>query len=184
MLVGYCRVSSVGQNLNSQIDQLKAAGVTEDHLFTEKRSGADKARPILAECLRHVRKGDTLVVTRLDRLARSVAHLCEIRDQLEKRGVELKILALNLDTSTAAGKLTFGLLASVAEFELSIRAERQADGIKAAQERGVQFGRKAKLTDEQVEELRQRHAEGEPVAGLAKEYGVSRNTIYTAIRAS
>ena len=178
--VGYLRVSSVGQSLESQRDRLEEAGA--DTLFEEKKSGADTKRPKLAECLRYVRKGDVLMVTKLDRLARSVSHLCSIREELEEKGVELQVLDLGLDTSTATGKLMFTLLGAIAEFELTLRSERQQDGIKAAQKRGVKFGRRAKLTDDQVQEIREKRASGILIKDLMKEYGLSKSSVYEYLK--
>ncbi len=137
-LVGYVRVSSVGQSLEVQLDELKHC----DKIYQEKKSGASGKRPRLEACLEYIREGDTLVVTRLDRLARSTLHLCQIAADLERKQVNLQVLDQNINTTDATGRLLFNRLGAIAQFETEIRAERQMDGIQKAQERGVHFGRK------------------------------------------
>jgi DNA invertase Pin-like site-specific DNA recombinase len=155
-LVGYARVSSVGQRLDAQLDKLKHC----DKIFQEKKSGASGRRPRLQACLEYVREGDTLVVTRLDRLARSTLHLCQIAAELARKQVNLQVLDQHIDTSDATGRLLFHMLGAIAQFETEIRAERQMDGIRKAKERGVRFGRKKSLTADQVGKLRQRRQQG------------------------
>ncbi len=135
-LVGYARVSSVGQSLDVQLDKLKHC----KKIFQEKKSAAGGRRPQLENCLEYVREDDTLVITRLDRLARSTLHLCQIADDLKRKGVELQVLDQNINTSDATGRLLFNMLGAIAQFETEIRAERQLDGIKKAKEKGVKFG--------------------------------------------
>src|SRR6266478_9342161 len=155
-LVGYARVSSVGQSLAVQLEKL-----TRCHkLFQEKKSRAADKRPQLEACLDYVREGDTLVVTRLDRLARSTLHLCQIAAELERKGVHLQVLDQHIDTGDATGRLLFNMLGAIAQFETELRAERQMDGIRKAKERGVPFGRKKKLTAEQIRALQRRRAQG------------------------
>ena len=140
-LIGYARVSSVGQTLDVQLDKLKHC----DKVFQEKKSGASSKRPRLKACLEYVREGDTLVVTRLDRLARSTLHLCQIAAELERKKVGLQVLDQNIDTTDATGRLLFNMLGAIAQFETEIRAERQMDGIRKAKERGVKFGKKKEV---------------------------------------
>src|SRR5213080_1858042 len=147
--VGYARVSSVGQSLEVQLDKLKHC----DKIYQEKKSGASSKRPRLKACLEYIREGDTLVVTRLDRLARSTLHLCQIAADLERKQVNLQVLDQNINTNDATGRLLFNMLGAVAQFETEIRAERQMDGIQKARERGVHFGRKKHLTVQQIAEL-------------------------------
>ena len=173
-LVGYARVSSVGQSLDVQLDKLNHC----DKIYQEKKSGASDKRPQLGACLEYVREGDSLVVTRLDRLARSTLHLCQIADGLKRKGVNLQVLDQNIDTSDATGRLLFNMLGAIAQFETEIRAERQMDGIQKAKERGVRFGRQRSLTEEQVAELRKRREEGELIKTLMQDYGISKATIY------
>ena len=131
-LVGYARVSSVGQTLDVQLAKLKHC----DKLFQEKVSGSSDKRPQLAACLEYIREGDTLVVTRLDRLARSTLHLCQIATELERKQVQLQVLDQHIDTGDATGRLLFNMLGAIAQFETEIRAERQRDGIYKAREHG------------------------------------------------
>lgn len=175
-IVGYARVSSVGQSLDVQREKL----IHCDKIFEEKKSGTTGAehRPALRECLRYVREGDKLVVSRLDRIARSCYHLTQIAEELRQKGVELVVLDQNIDTSTSTGKLLFNLLSSIAEFESELRKERQTDGIILAQKRGVKFGAKPKLTDTQVEEMRLKRASGVLIRDLMKDYGISKASVY------
>lgn len=173
-LVGYARVSSVGQSLDVQQDKLKHC----DKIYEEKKSGASGRRPRLEACLEYVREGDTLVVTRLDRLARSTLHLCQIAEELRRKGVALQVLDQNIDTNDATGRLLFNMLGAIAQFETEIRAERQIDGIQKAKERGVRFGRNRSLTPAQVAELQQRRAQGERIKTLMKDYRISKATVY------
>jgi DNA invertase Pin-like site-specific DNA recombinase len=172
--VGYARVSSVGQSLDVQLDKLKGC----DKIYQEKKSGAAGRRPQLEVCLEYVREGDTLVVTRLDRLARSTLHLCQIADELKRKEVDLQVLDQNINTGDATGRLLFNMLGAIAQFETEIRAERQMDGIQKAKERGVRFGPDKKLTPQQVAELQARRKQGELIKTLMKEYSISKATVY------
>jgi len=172
--IGYARVSTAGQNLEVQLDKLRGC----NRVFEEKASGTSHNRPVLQECLRYLREGDSLVITKLDRLARSTLHLTQIAHELEGRGVDLKVLDQAIDTSTPTGKLLFNVLASISEFETAIRGERQAEGIKKALSKGVKFGAKAKLTKEQVNELRRRRENGEKVRELMSDFEISKATLY------
>jgi DNA invertase Pin-like site-specific DNA recombinase len=179
--IGYARVSSTGQSLEIQLSKLTAYGCTEPdgQIFQEKKSGTNtNNRPQLQECLRHVRKGDTLVITKLDRLARSTLDLTQIAEDLKTRGVELVVIDQNIDTSTPTGKLLFNMLASIAEFENDIRRERQSDGIAKAKDHGVKFGAKAKLSDQQLSEMKLKRANGVLVKDIMSEYGLSKASVY------
>jgi DNA invertase Pin-like site-specific DNA recombinase len=136
-LVGYARVRSVRQSLEVQLDKLRPW----DKIFQEKKSGASDAPPALHACLEYVREGDTLVVTRLDRLARSILHLCQVATDLARKQVPLQVLDQHIDASDATRRLVFHRLGAIAQFETEIHAERQMDGIRNARERGVDFGR-------------------------------------------
>jgi DNA invertase Pin-like site-specific DNA recombinase len=173
-LVGYARVSSVGQSLDVQLDKLRRC----DKIFQEKKSGVSTKRPRLTACLEYVREGDSLVVTRLDRLARSTLHLCQIAHELERKGVNLQVLDQNINTGDATGRLLFNMLGAIGQFETEIRSERQMDGIQKAKERGVHFGRKKKLTPEQISELRQRRKQGTLIKILMHDYGISKVSVY------
>ena len=181
MLVGYARVSSTGQELDSQIKSLNTAGV--EKIFTEKKSGKSaNERQELQNALEFVREGDTLHVTRLDRLARSVNDLHNILEQLKQKGVAFNTTEQDLDTSSPTGRLMVGLLALIAEFETDLRAERQADGIKAAKERGVHFGRVRKMTNEQVKEAIELQNEGWTGQKIAEYFEVGRSTLLREIK--
>jgi DNA invertase Pin-like site-specific DNA recombinase len=173
-VVGYARVSSVGQSLDVQRDKLKHC----DKLYEEKRSGTTNARPQLKACLEYVREGDALVITRLDRLARSTLDLCDIAQQLERKNVQLQVLDQNINTSDATGRLLFNMLAAIGQFETEIRAERQMDGIAKAKERGVAFGRKRTITKEQIVELQERRQQGVLIRTLMKDYSLSKASVY------
>ncbi len=173
-VVGYARVSSVGQSLDVQLDKLKHC----DKLFQEKRTGTSNQRTRLKACLEYVREGDTLVVTRLDRLARSTLHLCQLADQLEKKQVKLQVIDQNIHTGDATGRLLFNMLGAIAQFETEIRAERQMDGIQNAKARGIRLGRKKDLTERECLELRQKRAQGSLIKTLMKEYKLSKASVY------
>ena len=173
-LVGYARVSSVGQSLDVQLDKLKHC----DKIFQEKTSGVSTSRSRLKACLEYVREGDTLVVTRLDRLARSTLHLCQIANELERKNVHLQVLSQNINTGDATGRLLFNVLGAIAQFETEIRAERQMDGIQKAKQRGVNFGRKKKLNQQQQDELRERREQGERIKILMQDYKLSKASVY------
>jgi DNA invertase Pin-like site-specific DNA recombinase len=173
-LVGYARVSSVGQTLAVQLDKLQQC----DKLFQEKVSGVTDKRPQLQACLEYVRQGDTLVVTKLDRLARSTLHLCQIAEELERKQVALQVLDQNIDTNSATGRLLFNMLGAIAQFETEIRAERQQEGIHKAKERGVKFGKQKKLNHEQVAELQRLRRQGALIKTLMQDYGISKTSVY------
>lgn len=172
--IGYARVSSVGQSLDVQRDKLAGC----DKLFEEKRSGMSDARPRLKACLEYVREGDSLVVTRLDRLARSTLHLCQLAEELRRKAVDLVVLDQNINTSDATGRLLFNMLGAIGQFETEIRAERQMDGIAKAKQRGVRFGRQRRLTPDQVVHLKTQRAKGVLIKDLMKDLGLSKATIY------
>lgn len=174
--VGYQRVSTVDQNTDRQLD-----GVELDKLFIDKASGKDTKRPQLAACLDYVREGDTLVVHSMDRLARNLEDLRRLVRELTGRGVKIEFINENLTFAgddSPMNTLLLSMLGAVAEFERSMILERQREGIALAKAAGKYKGRKASLTDEQARELRARLAAGEAVTALAKEFGVSRQTVY------
>lgn len=184
-IVGYARVSTDDQNLARQVDQLKAAGAFA--VYTEKISGSTRNRPQLEEVLRYLRRGDQLIVTSMDRLARSLVDLHAIVDDLVSRGVSVKFLREGQVYSGQAdpiAKLMLGVMGSVAEFERAIIRERQAEGIAKAKKRGVYKGRARALTDEQVDEARRRVAEGVAKAKVARDLGIGRTTLYEYLNES
>jgi DNA invertase Pin-like site-specific DNA recombinase len=163
--VGYARVSSLGQDLAVQLEKLKGC----DKVFKEKRSGVDAGRPELKACLEYLREGDTLLVTKLDRLARSTSDLYRMVSELTERGVTFKVADdPSIDTGTRTGKLIMGILALIAEFENDIRRERQQDGINKAKAEGVRFGPKPLLTLEVVQKIKELRSDGATVAELMR----------------
>ncbi len=174
--VGYARVSTIGQSLEIQLSKLKEFGC--DEIFKDKHSGTTADRPNLKQCRKYVRKGDSLVITKLDRLARSTYHLTQIAEELKEKGVDLIVLDQNIDTSTPTGKLLFNMLASIAEFETEIRKERQMEGIAKAKEKGVRFGRKSKLINGQIEEMRRERDRGIKISELMSKYSLSKASVY------
>jgi DNA invertase Pin-like site-specific DNA recombinase len=176
MKVGYARVSSTGQSLEVQLDKLQQYGC--DKIYQEKKSGTSIGRPALKKCLDYVREGDVLVITKLDRLAHSTLDLHQIIDGLNKKQVGFKVLDQSIDTTTKEGKLMFSILASIAEFETELRKERQMEGIAKAKSKGIQFGRRAKLTDDQVVEMRQKRKDGFLIKELMAEYELSKASVY------
>ncbi len=173
-LIGYARVSSVGQSLQVQLDRLKHCR----KIFQEKKSATGGKRLQLTACLEYVREGDTLVVTRLDRLARSTLHLCQIADELRRKEVELQVIDQNINTADATGRLLFNMLGAINQFETEIRAERQLDGISKAKEKGVKFGAQKKLTDGQIKEMNEKRKTGVLIKNLMQEYRLSKASVY------
>lgn len=178
--IGYGRVSSRSQSLDIQIDALTHAGVKNEHMYLEKVSGRKREGRVALEDLlcRGVRKGDTLVCTRLDRLARSTRDLLQIAETLDAKGVNLKVLEQPIDTTTAAGQLFFTILGSFGEFEASIRAERQREGIDAALAKGNDSpfkGRPPSIDAVTVSKLRN---EGHTPTAIAEKLGIARSSVY------
>lgn len=174
--IGYIRVSSTDQNTERQLD-----GLTLDRTFTDKVSGKSTDRPQLQEMLRFVREEDHLFVHSMDRLARNLIDLRQMVQELTKRGVRITFVKEGLTFNgedAAMSVLLLSVMGAVAEFERAIIKERQAEGIRIARQKGVYKGRKAALTDEQIEEVRQKVAAGIPKAKIAREYKCSRETIY------
>ena len=179
--IGYARVSSVGQSLEVQIEQLKQFGC--DKIFTEKRTGTTTDnRTQLKAAMDYVREGDSFVITRIDRLARSVVDLANIVDQLEKLGVAFVITEQSIDTNTPAGKALLQMLGVFAEFENTIRAERIKSGVAKAQARGVKFGRPTLITDEIKNIVLQLRTNKVTLNSIESQTGLSRSTLYKIIR--
>ena len=174
--VGYARVSTIGQKLDVQLSKLSEYGC--DEIFQDKHTGTTADRPALKECRTYIRKGDNLIITKLDRLARSTYHLTQIAEELKQKGAELVVLDQNIDTSTPTGKLMFNILATIAEFETEIRKERQMEGIAKAKEKGVRFGRKAKLSDADVGRLQAERESGVKISDLMAKYSLSKASVY------
>lgn len=173
-VIGYARVSSVGQSLDIQLDRLSEC----ERVFREKRSGTTDKRPELKKCLDYLREGDTLVITKLDRLARSTLHLCQIVDRLQRKEVELQVLDQHIDTTTSTGRLMLNLLSVIAQFETEIRSERQMEGIEKAKMRGVRFGPRKRLNSVDVKEMKKKREDGVLIRDLMDEYGLSKVSVY------
>ncbi len=176
-LVGYARTSTADQKagLEAQLRDLQQAGCTK--IFKEELSSVAAQRPQLDAALEWVREGDALVITRLDRLARSVADLVEIQRQLEAKAVGLRILSMNLDTSTPTGKLMVNLLGSIAEFERELMLERQREGIAKAKAEGKYTGRQPTARRKAQEVMRLR-AEGKSASDIVTALGISRASVF------
>ena len=178
--VGYARVSSVGQNLDTQVAKLKEVGCSE--IYQEKISGIDQNRPALKACLNYLRAGDTLFVTKLDRLARSAVDLGKLAERFDKEDIGFVVLDQNIDTTTPTGKLLFHMLSAFAEFENNLRKERQADGIKNALNKGVKFGRPPKLNESLYRAIYADRENGISINELSSKYQLGQATIYRAIK--
>ena len=181
MKIGYARVSSYGQSLEVQRHKLKEEGCSE--IFEEKISALSQKRNELDNALRTIREGDVLIVTKLDRLARSMQDLLTLSKRLQKKQAELKVLDQSIDTTTSEGRLMFNIIGSFAEFEHDIRKARQMDGIRKAKDKGVAFGRKHVLNEQQQQEIvRLNREESFSLGQLATKYAVSHMTIYRVIK--
>lgn len=178
ILIGYARVSSTDQDLDTQLEHLRKAGC--EKVFAEKRSGkAATDRQQLALALDYAREGDVFVVTRLDRLARSLVDLRNIVDQLQAKGVGFRVLLQEgLDTTRPEGRLMLHMLGSFAEFERDLIRERQRDGIEKAKANGIYKGRPPKIDREAIRQLK---AEGAGATEIANRLGVSRKSVYRAL---
>lgn len=179
--IGYARVSTKGQNDDSQVDDLTAYGV--DKLFVDHGvSGKHANRPELDKALAYLRPGDVFVITRMSRAMRSLKDMLALVDDLGKRGIDLVVLKQNIDTTTPTSRLVFHILASLDEFQRELIVEGTLEGLAAARSRGKTGGRKPKLTDSQVKHARQLYDAGEhTVAQIAALLGVSRQTVYRAL---
>ena len=179
-LIGYARVSTDAQDLSHQRDMLAAAGCSR--IFAEKITGTRRDRPELARMLDHLRAGDVVIVTALDRLARSTRDLLEIAEQLQAKGAGLRSLGEPwADTTTPAGRMVLTVFAGIAEFERELIRERTRRGREAAKRRGVKFGPPARLSAAQLDHARELIGEGRPVSEIARLLGVHRATLYRAL---
>ncbi|MGV0734358.1 recombinase family protein [Mycolicibacter sinensis] len=175
-VVGYIRVSTTDQNTARQLD-----GIELDEVFTDHASGKDTNRPELQRCLKHVRKGDELVVHSMDRLARSLVDLRRTVDDLTNRGVRVRFIKENMtfgDVNDPCAVLMLSVMGAVAEFERALLLERQREGIEVAKRAGKYTGRKPSLTDEQAAAITTRLAAGESASALAQEFDISRASVY------
>jgi len=183
-IIGYARTSTLDQTagLDDQRAELARAGC--ERTFAEHITGSTTDRPELRACLAYLRDDDTLIVTKPDRLARSVRDMMQLVDDLRARSVHVRILSMGIDTAAPTGKLILTVLAGVAEWERAIMLERQRVGIEAARAAGKYHGRKRCLDAPLVAAARQMLAEGTPKADVARSLGVGRSTLYRALSAS
>lgn len=180
--IGYVRVSAFEQNVDRQLE-----GVALDKVFTDKASGKDVKRPQLEAMLSFIREGDTVVVHSMDRLARNLDDLRRLVQSLTGRGIRIEFLKESLTFTgedSPMANLMLSVMGAFAEFERALIRERQREGIAIAKQRGAYRGRKKALTDENVAELKQRIADGEPKATVARDLGISRETLYQYLRAA
>lgn len=182
MRVGYIRVSTLDQNTVRQLD-----GIEVERVFTDTASGKDTTRPQLEELIAFVRDGDVVVVHSMDRLARNLDDLRRLVRTLTAKGVRVEFVKEHLSFTgedSPMSNLLLSVMGAFAEFERSLILERQREGIAAAKQRGVYTGRRPALTPERAQQLRERAAAGEQKSALAKEFGISRETLYSYLRAA
>jgi len=178
-LIGYARINTQDLDTTLQKEKLEAAGCT--HIFWENASGAKRQRPELDKALVYVREGETLVVFKLDRLARSLKDLLGIMDTLKEKGVGFRSLTESIDTTTPAGVMMMQMLGAVAEFERSMIMERTEAGRRRAVAKDVKFGPKALLSQDQVEAARKMEEDGKPAGDIAALFNVSKQTLYRVL---
>ena len=175
-VIGYSRVSTVGQTLEQQSEALTAAGAGK--IFHDVMSGARDDRPGFAECMRYLREGDTLIVWRLDRLGRNMRSIINTLHELTERGVTVRSLHDGVDTSTSTGRMVAGILMSIAEYERELVRERTALKLEHARKSGRKFGRPTKLTADQAALARRMKANGETAATICRTLAIGRTTLY------
>lgn len=184
MKIGYARISTKVQSLSIQVDALKKVGCAQ--IYEEVASGAKTARPVLDEIIRNLREGDTLVIWKLDRLGRNLAHLIHLTTKLIEKKVGLISLNDPIDTTTSQGRLIFGIFASLAEFERELIRERTQAGLKSARARGRNGGRPKGMSQEAIEKAKIAEAlykNGSiPVKKIAEQLGISKTTLYLYLR--
>ena len=181
-IVGYIRVSTADQNIDRQVEQIQA-----DRVFVDRVSGKDLARPELQALLGYVREGDMIVIASMDRLARNVDDLRRIVCEQTKRGVGVRFIKENLTFTgedSPMANMLLSVLGAVAQFERDLIRERQREGIEIAKKKGKFRGRKKALTNEQIADVQRRITAGEKKASIARELGVSRDTLYRSLIAS
>jgi DNA invertase Pin-like site-specific DNA recombinase len=179
LVFGYSRVSTADQSHASQELALRAAGV--EQVFLDTYTGSSASRPELDKLRQTIRQGDTVVVTRLDRLGRSAKDLLNLSSEFEEKGVNLVVVEQNIDTSTAEGKLFFTIISAMAEFERSLISARTKDGLAAARARGMKGGRKPVMTSAKTHTAKSMYRDGRLVSEIASVLGVSRPSIYKAL---
>ncbi len=182
-LFAYSRISTSSQDWSLQVDALIKAGVDESDIYKEQMSGTKMDRVELRRVLDQLRNQDKLIVWRLDRLARSQLHLLEIAKEVEEKGAELVSLMDNIDTSTATGKMIFGILATLAEFERNLIVERSKAGQAIARKNGVKFGRPNKLTPAIIRQVQLAHEDDQStMQDTCRALGISKSTYYNALK--
>ncbi len=179
MLIGYARISTDDQNLDLQLDALRAAGC--ERLCTDQTSGAAKVRRGLDEAMKLLRADDTLVIWKLDRLGRTVKGLVDLVEQLQEQGIQFRSLTDGIDTSTPAGRFFFHVMAAMAQMERELIKERTKAGLVAARARGRMGGRKPKMTESKMTAAKKLLDAGTPAIDIAKNLGVARATLYRAL---
>lgn len=186
MNIGYARVSTArqGESLDTQRDALLGVGCDAQHFFSDTVSGSKWQRPGLTNALAYMRPGDTLVVTRLDRLGRSVRETVTTIADLAERDINVRVLESALDTSKPTDKVVVNVMASLAEWERDLLIARTKEGVAHARAQGRVGGRPKALTADQTRQVRALHASGENVTALSRSFGVSRQTIYRALEPS
>ena len=184
MLIGYARVSTIEQNLDLQLDALRKAGCADANIFTDKITGTKQERPGLQEALSHLRPGDTFVVWRLDRLARSLTHLIETVNHLASQRIAFRSVTENIDTSSATGQLVLHIFGALAEFERNLIKERTIAGLVAARARGKTGGRPKRSPKASKVTLAKRLYEGRTntAAEICRTLNISKATLYRYIK--
>lgn len=180
--IGYARVSTIGQKLDVQLEKLTNYGCTK--IFEEKISATNLNRPEYKKCLDYIREGDTLVITRLDRLARSVNELSKLADRFNNERINFVVIDQNIDTSTSTGRLMFNMLACIAEFENDLRLERQQEGIQKAKANGIKFGRPKKITEGIKNEILLDRDRGMTINQISKKFQLGEASIYRILKQS
>ena len=175
--VGYARVSSIAQNLDTQLEKLKDC----EKIFKERLSGTNLNRPQFKKMMDFLREGDVLYVTKLDRLARNTKDLLNIKHLLEQKSVKLVVMDQGIDTTTPVGNLLFGMLSVYAEFENDLRKENQRDGIITARNKGVTFGRRKAVSNEQFLEIKKMRNDGFLIKEIMEKYKISKATTYRVL---
>lgn len=180
MIIGYARVSTTDQHPELQIDELEDVGCAQ--IYQDRISGSTRERPELTACLKALREGDTLIIWRLDRLARSLRDLIDIVEDLKARGIGVRSLHDPIDTTSATGNLVFQIFGALSEFERRLIQERVKAGLKAAKKRGRVGGRPPKLSPAQVRQAKILVEGGESLSAIAKQFQVERTTLYRHLK--
>jgi len=182
-LIGYARVSTPEQSVDMQIQALKRYGVKDEDIYSENMSGAKKKRPALTAAMKRLRKGDTLVVWKLDRIARSINNLLDLMNELEERDIKFRSITEGVETETPTGKMILVVMGALAQFERDLIVERTRAGVANAKAKGVKFGRDFKLKPEDMPEVWSMiYENGKTRKQVAKKFGVSEQTIMRRLK--